>query len=62
MPTTAARRARQAFCERLTGETPWRCVVCNVAVRLGRGDPCKCTEAIEAETSLNLAVPPEEKP
>jgi hypothetical protein len=59
MPTPAAQRARQGFCERLTGETPWRCVVCNVAVRPGEGDPCKCTEAIEDEQAKGDEAKPD---
>ena len=40
--SSAQRKARQAFCDELAGEQPWRCIKCSTAVRIGYNDPCKC--------------------
>lgn len=30
-------------------QQPWRCVVCNMAVRKGYNQPCRCTGALDKE-------------
>jgi len=48
MPTQAQQNALEHYTkDHSVG--PWRCTVCNVAVRPGQNDPCDCTRADEAE-------------
>jgi len=44
-PRARARRGENAA----EAQTPWRCEGCGKAVRLGRGDPCKCFPVIDRE-------------
>lgn len=44
-----ASRVRQAHND-AADQQPWRCAACGVAVRLGMGDPCKCTAALALRT------------
>ena len=42
--------------------TPFRCVECGVAVRIGRGDPCACTAAAGDKRPYSKPRSPYSKP